>query len=142
MAAPTVVKRGKASVEGIAGSFDVIVYPVAQTGKLTHQWEEEIVKDVHGFDAAWLLRNEHATFDVGMKLLGDTNAHAIAGGVLLAPMAAVVLSGFDLAVLNTTYHTTPGEDIDLANTKVGDINYKLRRYINSDQNTAAATTPS
>jgi|SRR5581483_8385834 len=137
----TVTKRGKASVEGIPGTFDVIIYPVQQTGKLTQNFEEEIIKDVHGFDTAWLARNEHEMFDVAMKLLGDTQAHAIAGGAFLAPLSTVNLSGFDLAVLNGAYQVTPGGDVDLANTKVGDITFKLRKYADQTQNTLANTTP-
>lgn len=137
-----VVKRGKASVEGIPGALDVVVYPVKQTGKATQNYEEEIIKDEHGFDAAWLLRNENITFDIGMKLLGDTAAHAISGGAFLAPQATVVLSGFDLSVLNATFHMVSGSDIDLGNTKVGDLNIKLRKYADATQNTAAVTTPS
>lgn len=138
----SVVKRGKASVEGIPGSIDVIVYPVSQTGKMTQNFEEEIIKDTHGFDAAWLARNEHQTFDLAMKLLGDTQAHAITGGAFLAPYATVTLSGFDLTILNGAYQNLTGSDIDLGNTKVGDISFKLRKYADSTQNTLATTTPS
>lgn len=137
----SVVFRGKAAVEGIAGTFDVITYPVAQTGKLTQNFEEEIVKDVHGFDGAWLARNEHELFDVGMKILGDTAAHAATGGAFLAPFATVTLSGFTLTVLNGAYQLVSGGDIDLGNTKVGDISFKLRKYADSTQNTAATSTP-
>lgn len=139
---PSVVFRGKAALEGIAGTFDVIVYPVAQTGKLSQNFEEEIVKDVHGFDAAWLARNEHELFDVGMKVLGDTAAHAAAGAAFLAPFATVTLSAFTATVFNGAYQLISGGDIDLGNTKVADINFKLRKYADATQNTSATTTPS
>lgn len=142
MAAPTVTKRGKASVEGIPGSIDLVVYPVAQSGKMTMNFEEEVVKDVHGFDAAWLARNTHYLLDFAFKLLGDTQAHAVSGGVFIAPFATVTLSDFDLAAFNGTYQNISGQEIDLGNTKVGDLNTKFRKYDNSDQNTAATTTPS
>lgn len=138
----SVTVRGKAVVEGIAGAFDVIVYPLQQTGKMTSNFEEEIVKDVHGFSAAWLARDWHYLNDFAFKLIGDTHAHAVAGGVFLAPFATVTLSGFDLSAFNGTYQNVSGQDIDLSNVKVGDMNVKLRMYADGTQNTLSQTTPS
>lgn len=138
----SVVFRGKAAVEGVAGTFDIITYPLQQTGKMTVNAEEEIIKDVHGFDTAWLNRNQHVLADWMFKLLGDTAAHAAAGGVVVAPLAIVTLSGFTLSFLNTTWQNVSGQSIDLANVKVGDFGLKLRAYSDSGQNTSAATTPS
>lgn len=138
----TVTKRGKANIEGVRGTFDLVVYPVAQTGKTTQQWNEEIVQDASGFDAAWLARNEHRLMDFGFKLLGDTAAHAAAGGAFIAALATVTLSGFDLAEFNGTYQNISGGDIDLGNTKVGDFAAKFRRYADGTQNTLSQTTPS
>lgn len=142
MAAPTVVKRGKASVEGIPGSIDVVVYPVQQSGKMTQNYEEEKVMDVHGFAAAWLARDEHFLLDFGFKLLGDTQAHAIAGGAFLGPLAVVILTGFDLAAFNGSYQNISGDEIDLSNVGVGTLAKKLRRYSNVDQAAASIATPS
>lgn len=138
----TVVKRGKATVDGIVGSIDVVVYPLQQSGKLTQNFEEEVGKDVKGFDAWWLARNEHYLADFGFKIVGDTLANAKAGGVFLAPFATVTLSGFDLTTFNGAYQNVSGADIDLSNVKVGELALKLRRYTDAAQNTAATTTPS
>lgn len=138
----TLTKRGKACVSGLPGALDVILYPVAQSAKISDNYEEEVVKDNLGFDAAWIWRNEHFLLDLGMKLLGDTQAHAVAGGAFLAPGAVVTLSGFDLAILNTAYQIISGGDISLSNTGVGDINFKLRRYADTTQNTLSTTAPS
>ncbi len=138
----SVTVRGKAVVEGFDITFDVVLYPVQQTGKMTQNFEEEIIKDPHGFDVSWLARNEHEMFDIGLKLLGDTHAHALAGAAFLAPLAVVTVSGAAVSLLNTTYQVVSGGDIDLGNTKVGDFNLKLRKYADSTQNTLAATTPS
>lgn len=137
----TLVKRGKAQIAGFAGAFDVIIYPVIQSGKASHNWDEEVTKDNIGFDSAWLARNEHILADFNMKLLGDTQAHAIAGGALLAPLATVVLSGSELAAYNGTYQYIGGAEIDLGNTKVGDFNIKLRRYADETQNDLANKVP-
>lgn len=134
-------KRGLASVSGLAGTYDVILYPVAQTMKATQNFELEIAKDVQGDDAAWKANNEMFDGDWAMKLLGDTAAHAKAGGAFLAPLAVVTISGCDLTFLNTTWIVVNGSDIDLGNTKMGDIVFKMRRYANTTQNTSFATTP-
>lgn len=138
----TIIKKGKATVEGTAGTFDVILYPLAQTIRASQAAEEEVVKDVRGFDAAWLWRNEHNTYDVGCKIVGDTVAHAKAGGAFLDLGSKVTISASDLTELDGDYQVIPGADIDLGNTKVGDITFKLRKYADATQQTAATTTPS
>ena len=40
MAAPTVIVRGKAVIEGVAGSFDAILYALQQTGKADQAFNE------------------------------------------------------------------------------------------------------
>lgn len=141
MADSRITKRGKAVVEGVDGALDVVVYPVQQSAKTNQNWEEEIVKDEGGFDYAWLSRNLHYLNDHAFKLVGDTAAHAATGGAFLAPYATVTLSGFDLAQINGTYQNISGAEIDLGNTKVGDLMLKLRKYGDSTQNTLSQTTP-
>ena len=138
----SVTIKGKAAVEGIAGTIDLVVYPVSQTGKVRQEWAEEIIQDVHGFDTTWLARNEHRLMDFGFKLLGDTAAHAAAGGAFIAAYATVTLSGFTLSEFNGTYQNISGGELDLANIKVGDFATKFRKYADSTQNTLSQTTPS
>lgn len=138
----TVIKRGKASVDGIVGSNDVVVYPVAQSANATHNFEEEIVKDVSGFDTAWLARNMHVLADFKFKALGDTAAHAKTGLTFIAPYATITLSGFDSSEFNGTWQNISGAAIDLNNTSVADFATKFRRYVDGTQNTLSQTTPS
>ena len=141
---------------GIAGSFDSILYALQQTGKGTQNFEEEIIKDVHGYDAVWVARNEHLLTDFSLKLVGDTMAHAAApatsvtgtsttvsllGQPFLAPLSCVSLGSFVPASLNGIYQILSGNDVDLSNTKVGDLNFKLRRYANADQNASITASP-
>ena len=137
----TITARGKARVEGVVGSLDVVTYPVAQSGKQTFNFDEDIVKDNIGFAAAWSARDHHRLNDFAFKLLGDTAAHAKTGAAMLAAFATVTLSGFDVADMNGAYQNISGQEIDLGNTKVGDMMLKLRRYDDSTQNTAATTAP-
>ena len=79
MAAPTVVFRGKATVEGVVGTFDALATNVTagnQNATLTQNWELEELKDVHGYDMAWLFRNEHATLDLDLFLVATTASAA------------------------------------------------------------------
>jgi len=161
MAAPIV--RGKAVVAGVNGTFDAYLYSIQQTGKATQNWEEEIIKDADGADISWLARNEHLTLDWGLKLVGDTVAHAMApaqvvaysagsagsavsslGQPFLAPLSAVNFTATSptQASFTGTYQVLSGNDVDIANTKVGDLALKLRRYAASAQNTLANTVPS
>ena len=128
----TAIKRGLASVTGIAGTLDVVIYPVAQSVNISQNFEEEVVKDVAGFDAAWVARNHHYLADWKFKLLGDTAAHAKTGGTFLAPYATVTLSGFDLTVLNTTWQNISGAAIDLNNTSVADFQTKFLAFIDAE----------
>ena len=55
--------------------------------------------------------------------------------------APVLIPSGDAAIMNGTYQVMNGGEIDLGNTKIGDITFKLRRYANSSQNTVFTTTP-
>ena len=141
----TIVQRGKAAVTGIAGTFDVIAYPVAQSGTFTQNFEEEIVKDVQGFDAAWLARNLHYLADFKFKVLGDTAANAAISGAtatILQPYAVVTLTAFTLTAINGAYQNVSGLAFDLNNASVADFAVKLRKYSDATQNNAAIATPS
>lgn len=136
-----VTKRGKASVSGVAGSFDVILYPVPQSMKLSHKFDMVVTKDAQGDDAAWKANNELVDGDWMMKLLGATSANAKAGGAFLAPLAVITVTSSDLTINNTTWCVVPDSSIDLKNDDVGDIAFKVRRYVDSTQNTLFQTIP-
>ena len=137
---PTIVQRGKAAVTGICGIIDLVVYAVAQSGTVTQNWEEEVIKDCNGFDTAWLARNQHVLADFKFKVLGDTAAHA-ASLTFIAPYATVTLSTFSLADVNGVYQNMSGSQIDLNNTSVADFATKFRRYSDAQQSVLSATVP-
>lgn len=138
----TLTIRGKANLSGNTAAFDVILYPLQQSMKANQEWDEEIIKDAVGQDCSWLARNEKYMGDVGMKLVGDTAAHAQAGAAFLGPLAVVTISTCLCTLWNTTWEVVSGSSIGLTNDKVGDIEFRLRRYADSTQNTLAAATPS
>ena len=138
-------------MEGIPGNFDVIVW-LPQTGRFGDNFEEEIIHDQHGFDAAWLARNQHLLADIGMKVVGmngAAKASLTAQNFPLVPLATVTLSNFVFGTdpsgsggLNGTYQYMPGADLSLTFDKVNEATFKLRKYLNTTQNANAATTPS
>ena len=69
MSAPVEIFQGLAVVPGVPGTLGAFLYSLSQTIKATQNYEEEIIKDVHGYDTAWGARNEHATGDWMLKLV-------------------------------------------------------------------------
>lgn len=155
MAAPVVIFRGKAAVEGVPGAFDAVVYAIVQSFDATQEYDKEEVKDPHGYDIAWLARNENAKFNCKMKLVGDTAAHAATlftavgstamlsamGQGFLAPLSTLTLSGFTLAAFNAVFQLQPGSKLTQVNDKVAEFDLNLMRYANTDQQTGIATIP-
>ena len=163
----TVLFRGKAVIEGAPGTYDVLASassatPFNNSVKATQQWEDEILKDNHGFDAAWLMRNEHETVDIALYIVTDTVAHldtpmaavsysaGTAGAALsalgfpfLKAGAVLTLSGFQTgaAALNGVFRLLSGSDITLTNTGAAKYTLKLLKYADSGQQTAVATAP-
>jgi hypothetical protein len=134
--------KGLASIEGIPGTFDVIVW-LPQTGRFGDNFQEEVIMDQHGGDTAWLARNQHLLADVGMKVVGGSSSAALTAQTWpLAPYTTVTLSGFVFSALNGQYQYLTGADLNLTFDKVAEATFKLRKYINSAQNTLANTTPS
>lgn len=138
--------RGKAQVVGTAfQATGVILYPIANSLKMGHEFQEDVITDEQGNDYAWRAYNEKINGDVGLILVDKSStslaANAKAGGVFLAPYTILTISGCDLASWNTTWQVISGSDINQEATQVSKMGYKLRRYVDSAQNTLAATTP-
>ncbi len=156
MSAPTVVARGKAVVEGCAGTFDAILYAVTQDAEITQNFEKEDGKDVHGYDGWWVFRNEHGIISCNMKLVGDTEAHKVIpatavsttaavsslGQPFLAPGTTLTLSGFSPSAFNGVFQLQSGCKCAIKNAQVADLSLNMLKYANADQNTAMATIPS
>jgi hypothetical protein len=134
--------RGRAQVAGCPATFDVILYPVQQNMSLTQEFDEEIIKDADGQDAAWRAQNEKYMGDMDMKLIADTQAHAEAGAAFLGPLAIVTVTLAKPTAWNSTFQVVSGGKISTKNDAVGDNGFRVRRYADSTQNTLAAATPS
>jgi len=141
--------RGKAQVAGVSGDMTVAavaLYPLKESMRFTHNFEEDIIKDEQGNDTSWRGFNEKFDGDVGMRLVmtGDPSTFAAAKALAanLTPYAIVTITNCDIAAWNTSYQVVPGSDIGLTNTTAGTMSWKLRRYVDSAQNTLATTIPS
>lgn len=142
--------KGQASVEGIPGSFDAIVW-LPQTGKWADNFEEETIKDQHGFDVAWLARNQHLMADISMKVVGmngAAKAALTAQPFPLLPLTTVTLTLFAYGTdpsagggLNGQYQYMSGADLSLTFDKVNEATFKLRKYVDQIQNALANTLP-
>jgi hypothetical protein len=137
--------RGKAQVAGSKFLADVILYPIANSLKLSQNWEEDMLKDEQGDDNSVRAHNEKYIGDLGMILVDksstSTAANAKAGAAFFAPLANVTISTCDVAAWNAVYQVESGSDISQENTQGGKIAFKLRRWADSTQNTLMTTTP-
>src|SRR5690606_29178446 len=106
----------------------------------------DIIKDEQGNDAAWRAFNERYEGDIGMRLVHTGSPSTIASAKALAasltPYAIVTIASCEIAAWNTSYQVVSGSDVGLVNTTAGSMTYKLRRYVDSAQNTLATTAPS
>lgn len=145
-----IIARGKATVNGVTGAIDVMIYPVQQKIRASQMFEEEAGKDVTGFTAWLLARDEKAEGTYGVKFVGDTAAHAktpvtsagLLGQPFFAPYTSLTFSGFDMAVMNGVWQIISGTELDMENVKVADGDYKVRKWADATQNTLLNTVPS
>lgn len=140
---------GKAQVAGTSGALTVATValnPLKESMEFTHHFEEDIIKDEQGNDAAWRAFNERYEGDLKMRLVDtstpSTFAQAKALAAALTPYAIVAITGCDIAAWNTSYQIISGSSVDLKNTTAGGMSWRLRRYADATQNTLATTTPS
>lgn len=123
----------------------VAVSPVKEAMDFTHEFDEDIIKDDTGNDTAWRAFNEKYTGDLKLRLVitddPNTFTRAKALAAVLTPYAVLTITDCDIASWNTSYQVIPGGTVGLTNTTAGNMSWKVRRYVDSDQNTLATTTP-
>lgn len=139
--------NGKAVIHGIRGiesaslSGWASISPLETTAPITQNFEEKTVKR-NGFDVAWIATNQHYTLDLTFKPSATTIALAAGAYAFVAPLAKVTLSNFDETILNGDWTNMSGASIDFSDSDVAPIKLKLRKYVDSDQNTLATTAAS
>ena len=140
--------RGYAQVAGVSGTFSAPANfsPLKEGMDLTHEFEEDIIKDEQGNDAAWRAFNEKFMGDIKMRLIHTGSPTSLAAAKALAaqltPYQIVTLTGNDLGTIwNTSWQVISGGTIGQTNTTAGSMAWKLRRYVDTTQNTLATTAP-
>jgi len=138
--------RGYAQIAGVSGvlSAPAAIYPLKENMKYAQNFEEDIIKDEQGNDAAWRAFNEKYEGDIGMRLVVTTGGTQSTAGVqalvaALTPYQIVTISGCAVTAWNTTWQVISGGDVGMTNTTAGTMSWKLRRYANVTQNALAAT---
>jgi hypothetical protein len=143
--------RGKAQISGVSGTVvaaAVTINLLKEGAQLTHTFEEDVIKDETGNDAAWKASNERDEGSVSLRLV-DTGTPTSQANIetfcaALGPYAVVVLSTFKPARFNGSYQLVSGSDYSLSNTTAGTVGLKLRKYVDTTQQTLSTTafTPS
>ncbi len=138
--------RGKAQISGVSGTVTVAAAAwslLKESVKLTNTFEEDIIKDETGNDAAWRASNERDEGDIGLRLV-DTGSPSSQANIetfcaALTPYATITLSGFKPARFNGTFQNASGADSTLSNTTAGSMSLKLRKYTDATQQTLSTT---
>ncbi len=138
--------RGKAQIAGITGTIaiaDVVVYPLRESVSLTHEFDEDIIKDEQGNDAAWRAFNERNSGRVGMRLV-DVGSPTSKANIedfcaALTPYAKITFAGTEPSVFDGDYQLVSGSERSLTNTTAGTMTLTLRQYVDATQQLLSVT---
>lgn len=145
--------RGKAQISGVSGTVTVAAAAwnlLKESAQISRTFEEDIIKDEAAEDCAWRASNQKDEGTIGFRLVDtgtpttQANIETFCTNLLSTPYATIVLSGFKPAAFNGSYQAVSGQDLSLANTTAGTGSIKLRKYVDSTQQTLSTTvfTPS
>jgi hypothetical protein len=140
---PQEVLHGSAVLHGIRNdgtAIDIDYDAFIESAKLQHKFEQDVVKDEQGFDAAWAATNPHYEVDITLVPKASTRAAVEAATVVLEPLDSVAFTHFAVAIFNRTWGYIGDQSIELNAGKPGKVTLKFRSYADTDQNTAFATT--
>lgn len=140
--------RGKAQISGTSGTVTVAAAAwrlLKESARISRTFEEDIIKDEANGDCAWRASNQKDEGEIGFRLVDtgspttEANIESFCAALLNTPYATIVLSGFKPAAFNGSYQAISGQDMSLANTTAGSGSMKLRKYVDSTQQTLAVT---
>lgn len=141
------IQSGIAVIHGITNNgTDITISGYAtflfESAKAQHQFDIADIKDAGGNDASAVASNEFCEMDVAFTPSGATRAAAAGVVVFPTPLSCITLANFKLSSLfNGRWQYRGGTSIDLQNTgQVKISGLKIRRYVNTTQNTSLTTT--
>ncbi len=138
------IQNGRAHVHGIANNgttYTITGYATfsLEALSLAHNFRLKEVIDENDSDAALCATNANIEMDITFKPAADTKAAAAGIAVFLAPLTTVVLSNFKVAVANGSWIYVGGGKIDLTANDNAKQTLRVRRYVDSTQNTLLTT---
>ena len=141
------VQNGKCVLYGISNSGSPITITgyasfILESAKVGRKYEMEVVKDENNFDTALIWTNGHDEVDVPFVVSGATRDAAAATAVFLPPGAKVTMDNFKASVCNGDWLCLGDQSLDLTQKGPAKMTLKLRRYVDTDQNTSLTTTVS
>jgi hypothetical protein len=142
------IQTGTAKLVGITNDGTQIAISafatfVAQAIDLADNTRIKEEQDETDFDVTLIASNQNIEGRLTIEPSGATRAAAAAAAVFLTPLAAVQLSHFKLAALNSNYWIYMGKQrIMLNNKDSAKIELPIRLYTNAAQAAALSTTVS
>lgn len=138
------IQTGNGKLYGITNNgtpFAVSAFAsfVAQSAKVDHKFELQADKDANNADNTLIATNPVLEGTLEFEPSGATRAAAAAVSAVLAPLAILTLSNFQLAALNGTWIYIGNEAISLAHNASAKISLPIRQYTNAAQNTLLTT---
>lgn len=141
---PAEIQTGLATVYGIANDGSAITIEgyasfILDTGKSSHKFDMDAVKDENNFDRALIATNTHQELTLTWTPAGDTRADATDTCAYINPLAKVELAHFKVAAFNGDWVYVGDGSIDLSH-KEAKMSLKLRKYADAEQNSSLVTT--
>jgi hypothetical protein len=140
------VQTGTAKLFGITNSgtpiaINLFATFVAQSIDLADNTRVKEEQDETDYDVTLIFTNQNIEGRLTIEPAGSTRTAAAAVAVFLTPGAAVQLSGFKLAVLNSNYWIYMGKERIMLNFQdAAKIELPIRLYANATQAQALSTT--
>lgn len=138
------IQNGTAIVYGVSDNGTPITMTGFATftlgsGKLTHKFDLDRIKDSAKFTKALVAADGHLELELTWTPSGATRAAAAATAVVIAPLAKVTLANFKVVAANGDWVYVGDETIEMGEG-AGKISLKLEKYDDVTQNTSLTTT--
>jgi len=138
------IQNGTAIVYGVSDSGTPITMTgfatfILGSGKATHKFELDRVKDSGKATKALVAADGHLELDITWTPSGTTRAAAAATAVIISPLAKVTLANFKITAFNGDWVYVGDEAIEVGDG-AGKMSLKLEKYDDAAQNTSLTTT--
>ena len=141
------IQNGRAHVHGITNNgttYTITGYATftLEGLSLAHNFRLKEIIDENDADAALVATNPFIEMDINFKPSAETKAAAAGIAVFLTPLATVTLANFKVAAVNGAWIYVGSGKIDLTQNDNAKQTLRVRRYVDSTQNTLLTTAAS